>query len=100
MVITDRLSKSVIFEVMASITAEAVAGRLLNSFIVITALLLAIVSDRGPQFVGHIWKRICDLLKITRRAYPRHYLPRDRRRNGTGQSSGRALPALITSTHL
>jgi hypothetical protein len=25
------------------------------------------VSDRGPQFVSHVWKRICELLRITRR---------------------------------
>jgi transposase InsO family protein len=67
MVITDRLSKSVIFEAMASTTAEAVAERLLSSFVRHHGLPSAIVSDRGPQFVGHVWKRICELLKITRR---------------------------------
>ena len=67
MVITDRLSKSMIFEAMASTTAEAVAERLLNGFIRHHGLPSAIVSDRGPQFVGHIWKRICELLNITQR---------------------------------
>jgi hypothetical protein len=67
MVITDRLSKSVIFEAMASTTAEAVAERLLRCLIRHHGLPSAIVSDRGPQFVGHVWKRICELLKITRR---------------------------------
>ncbi len=67
MVITDRLSKSVIFEAMTSTTTEAMAKRLLSSLIRHHGLRLAIVSDRGPQFVGHVWKRICELLKITRR---------------------------------
>ena len=67
MVITDRLSKSVIFEAMASTTAETVAKRLLSSFVRHHGLPSAIVSDRGPQFVSHIWKRICELLNITRR---------------------------------
>jgi hypothetical protein len=67
MVITERLSKSVIFEAMASTTAEAVAERLLSCLIRHHGLPSAIVSDRGPQFVGHMWKRICELLKITRR---------------------------------
>ena len=47
MVITDRLLKSIILEVMASITAEAVAKRLLHYFIRYYGLPLAIVSDRG-----------------------------------------------------
>ena len=48
MVITDRLLKSIILEAMASITAEAVAKRLLNCFIRHHGLPLAIISDRGP----------------------------------------------------
>ena len=67
MVITDRLSKSVILEAMTSTTTEAVAERLLGSFVRHHGLPSAIVSDRGPQFVGYVWKRICELLKITRR---------------------------------
>ena len=67
MVITDRLSKSVIFEAMTFTTTEAVAERLLSGFIRHYGLPSAIVSDRGPQFVGYMWKRICELLRITRR---------------------------------
>ena len=72
-VITNRLSKSVVFEAMTSITAEAIAERLLNSLIRYYGLPLAIVSDRGPQFVGYIWKRIYKLLKITRRLSTAYY---------------------------
>ncbi len=47
MVITNKLSKSVVFKLMAAIIAEAVAERLLNSFIRHYSLPLAIVSNRG-----------------------------------------------------
>jgi hypothetical protein len=48
MVITDRLSKSVVFEAMTSIATEAVAEWLLSSFVRYHGLPSAIVSDRGP----------------------------------------------------
>ena len=47
MVVIDRLSKSVIFEPIASITTEAVAERLVVSLIRHHSLPRAIVSDRG-----------------------------------------------------
>lgn len=67
MVITDRLFKDMIFEAMASTTSEAVADRLLHCLIRYHGIPTAIVSDRGPQFVSHMWARVCKLLKITRR---------------------------------
>jgi transposase InsO family protein len=73
MVITDRLSKSMVFKAITSTTAEAIAERLLNSLIRYHSLPLAIVSDRGPQFVGHMWKRIYKLLKITQRLSIAYY---------------------------
>lgn len=67
LVITDRLSKSVILEPMAKITIDAVADTLLNCLIRHHGLLRSIVSDRGTQFVNYMWKRICQLLDIHRR---------------------------------
>lgn len=67
MVITCRLTKNVIFEAMASTTVDAVAQRLLGCLIRHHGIPRAIVSDRGPQFVSLMWKRICELLSITRR---------------------------------
>lgn len=67
MVVTDRLSKNVIFEPMASTTAEAVAKRLSWCLFRHHGPPRAIVSDRGPQFVSLLWKRICELLRIKRR---------------------------------
>ena len=67
LVITDRLSKSVIFEPMKEITTEATAETLLSGLIRHHGLPTAIVSDRGVQFVSLVWKQICDLLRIKRR---------------------------------
>jgi transposase InsO family protein len=67
MVVTDRLFKGVILAPMASNITEAVAERLMVSLIRHNDLPRAIVSDRGPQFVSLMWKRICELLRITRR---------------------------------
>jgi transposase InsO family protein len=67
MVITDRLSKGKIYEPMTDISAEAVADRLLWCFVRHHGIPAGIVSDRGPQFVGHLWKRLCSQLRITRR---------------------------------
>jgi hypothetical protein len=66
-VITDRLGKGVILEPMKEITTEAVADVFVRSFYRYHGLPAAIVSDRGKQFVGHMWSRICKLLKIVRR---------------------------------
>lgn len=67
MVITDRLSKGVILEPMEFITAEAVATRFIKCFVRHHGWPFAIVSDRGPQFVGDMWTRVTRLMKVTRR---------------------------------
>ena len=67
MVITDRLGKGVIFEPLHTITALDVAQVILQTFYRHHGLPAAIVSDRGPQFVGAVWKRICQMLGIVRR---------------------------------
>jgi hypothetical protein len=67
MVITDRLFKGVIFEPLTGTTTNDTAEALLWCLIRHHGLPRAIVSDRGPQFVSHMWKRICELLNIKRR---------------------------------
>lgn len=67
LVITDRLSKDVIFIPMKEITTETVAWAFIRYHLPYHGLPEAIVSDRGSQFVGQMWKRICDILKIRRR---------------------------------
>ena len=67
MVITDRLGKGVIFEDLPDIEAETVAKRFVRCFYRYHGLPDAIVSDRGSQFVGHLWRRICQLAGINQR---------------------------------
>ena len=67
LVITDRLSKGVIFEPIRSMTAEATADTFIQSLYRHHGLPTDIVSDRGSQWVNALWKRVCEQLNITRR---------------------------------
>jgi hypothetical protein len=67
MVITDRLGKGVIFEALPDIEAKTVAERFIYCFYRYHGLPEAITSDRGRQFVGHLWRRICQLAGINQR---------------------------------
>lgn len=67
MVVTDRLSKGIMIQPMKDITAELVADWFVSVYYRAHYLPSAIVSDRGTQFVGTLWRRACQLLKITRR---------------------------------
>jgi Integrase zinc binding domain/Chromo (CHRromatin Organisation MOdifier) domain len=66
-VITDRLGKGTICNGLKDITAETVARWFVQTFYRRHFLPTAIVSDRGTQFTGHLWARICSLLGIVRR---------------------------------
>ena len=52
---------------MCTTTVEDVGATFVQHFLPVYALPRAIVSDRGSQFVGQVWKRICATLNITRR---------------------------------
>jgi transposase InsO family protein len=52
---------------MGKITTSATTETFLRYFVAYHGLPRAIVSDRGSQFVGHFWKRLCQLLRINRR---------------------------------
>ncbi|CEJ61941.1 hypothetical protein PMG11_03668 [Penicillium brasilianum] len=67
MVITDRLTKGVILIGMKNTTAEDVAEVFFTHFYMHHGVPLAIVSDRGPQFVSSFWERVCERLSIQRR---------------------------------
>jgi transposase InsO family protein len=67
LVITDRLTKSVILVGMGSITADALAGVFLTHFYMHHGLPTAITSDRGSQFVSDFWRIVCERLQIQRR---------------------------------
>lgn len=66
-VITDRLSKGVVADGLEDIETETVAKWFLRRYYPHHFLPKAIVSDRGAQFTGAFWKRLCDTLKIRRR---------------------------------
>lgn len=66
-VVTDRLSKGVIVAGLKDTKAETVASWFIRNVYRHHGLPRAIVSDRGKQSVGDLWKRICQILKITRR---------------------------------
>jgi hypothetical protein len=66
-VVTDRLSKGVIADGLEDIEAETVANWFLKRYYPHHFLPRAIVSDRGAQFTGAFWKRLCDSLHIRRR---------------------------------
>ncbi len=67
MVITNRLSKKVIFEAMADMAAPTVAKVFMEAVMKHHIILRAIVSDRGKQFVGLFWGEIGKALGIQRR---------------------------------
>ena len=67
MTIVDRLGKGVIVEPMKKLDAEYVAWKFVKVFYAYHGLPYAITSDRGEQFVGELWQRICELLNIHRR---------------------------------
>ena len=64
MLITDRLTKGVILIDMRDTTAEDVTEVYLAHLYMRHEVPLAIVSDRGPQFVSSFWERICERLAI------------------------------------
>lgn len=66
-VITDRLSKGILLEPLGEITARNFASVFLRTFYRHHGLPRSIVSDRGQQFVGHLWRRTCQLLGIKQR---------------------------------
>jgi transposase InsO family protein len=66
-IITDRLFKSCIFKSMKNTTIEAVVQALIECLIQHHGSPTAVVSDKKPQFVSLIWKRICSIMKILKR---------------------------------
>jgi transposase InsO family protein len=85
-VITDRLGKGVICEPCVDITAERVAKLFIQYVYARHRLLQAIVSDRGTQFVGLLWTRVCKLLKITRQLSTAYYPETDGSTERTNQN--------------
>ena len=77
-VITDRLGKGVRFKGLKDITVEIVAKWFVRDYYPQYYLPRAIISDRGAQFIGMFWIRVCQLLGIVRRLLIVYYPETDR----------------------
>lgn len=93
MVITDRLSKSVIFEACKDITVQTVVDKFLRLVYRNHGLPKAIVSDRGSQFTGSFWKRLCEQLGIKRRLSTAYHPETD----GSTERMNQTLEAYLRS---
>lgn len=61
--ITDRFSKSVHFVALTKLpTAQETADLLVQHVFRLHGTPADIVSDRGPQFISHVWKHFCKAL--------------------------------------
>jgi hypothetical protein len=67
MVITDRLLKSVTLEAMTSMEAEECAERFLQCHYRFHGFPNALVSDRGSNWTGRFWRKLCELARIEQR---------------------------------
>ncbi|KAI0992351.1 hypothetical protein K3495_g15835, partial [Podosphaera aphanis] len=67
MVITDRLLKSVTLEAMNTMNAEECAERFVQCHYRFHGFPKALTSDRGSNWVGDFWKRLCKRSGIEQR---------------------------------
>jgi len=67
MVVTDRLSKGVVFVPLADTETDTVVQAFITYVVAYHWIPEAITSDRGSQFVSVFWKRLCEILQIKRR---------------------------------
>lgn len=67
MVITDRLLKSATLEAMTTMEAEACAERFLECHYRFHGFPTAVTSDRGSNWTGRFWRRLCELTGMKQR---------------------------------
>ena len=67
LVITCRLTGSVILIPLQDTTTQTVADRFLWDFCRHHGIPTSIISDRGSQWVNGFWKRLCEILNIQRK---------------------------------
>jgi hypothetical protein len=77
MVVTDRMSKDVVLVALPNIETETVVWAFIKHVVAYHWLPDAIVSDRGSQFLSGLWKRLCEVLGITRRLSTAFHPPTD-----------------------
>lgn len=66
-VIKDRLSKTVVFEAMPTMKAEACAQKFMECWVRHHGFPRAITSDRGTNWTGVFWKHFCSLMGVSQR---------------------------------
>jgi transposase InsO family protein len=74
----DRLGKGVVADRLDDLEAEIVAKWFIRRYYPHYFLPFAIVLDRGAQFTGALWTRICRILRIKRRLLTAFLLETDR----------------------
>jgi hypothetical protein len=67
MVITDHLLKSVTLEAMTTMEAEACAEVFLQCHYRFHGFPNALTSDRGSNWTGCFWKKLCELARVEQR---------------------------------
>ena len=96
MVITDRLTKGVILIGIRDTTAEDVTQAFFTHFYIYHGLPLAVVSDRGPQFVSAFWRKVYERLSIQRRLSTAFHPQTDSATERANQEIERILRVFIT----
>src|SRR6185437_10881301 len=99
LVITDRLGKGVIFIGCPDMTAETMAQVLITHVIRHHGLPRAITSDRGSQIVGHMWRRVCELLQIEQRLSTAYHPETDGATERANQVVEEYLRHFVSWTH-
>jgi transposase InsO family protein len=67
MVITDRLSKMVVLVPTTSMDARHCAEAFFRNWVAHHATPRSIISDRGTNWVGGFWRRVCELTGMQQR---------------------------------
>ena len=67
MVVTDRLSKMVVLVGTTSMDAHHCADAFFKNWVAHHATPRSIISDRGTNWVGGFWRRVCELTGIQQR---------------------------------
>ena len=77
MIITNQLSKNIIFEVLSNLKADTVTWVFIKSVYRFYELSNIIIINKETQFTDHLWKWITQLLRITCKLLTVFYLEID-----------------------
>lgn len=77
MILINRLSKNSIIEELLNLEADIAVWAFIKTVYKSHELSNVLITDRDSQFIEHLWKRICQILKITRRLFTVYHLEID-----------------------